>query len=208
VSGGAGGAGRGSGRGGDPGGRSRRGAGGASGRAERDDTVRDARRARATDRDETVYERRRRKQAARRAQQERRAYDPTPPTDEDWTLSEEDDPAVRRISAPTPVGSSLEAIVRRRGWGERLRGAAAWRQWDAIVGPELAQRCEPVRLAGGTLLVRAESQVWATQLKYLLPQLRRNAVRELGDTAVRDIRIVVGPLQGPGGADDDPLPGG
>jgi predicted nucleic acid-binding Zn ribbon protein len=166
-------------------------------RPERDDPTAAARRASWQDREASLYARKRAKQARQRAVQERAAFDPAPPGDDDWTVEEEATDGVRRISPPTPVGETLGAFVRRRGWDERLRGATAWSRWEDIVGPELAARCEPVRIAGGTLLVRAESQVWATQLRYLTTQLVGNAGRVLGPGTVREVRIVVGPLEGP-----------
>jgi hypothetical protein len=162
----------------------------------RSDPTADARRAGWEDRESSLYARKRAKQSRVRATQERRAYDPSPPTDDDWTVEDPDTDGLRRISPPTPVGETLGAFVRRRGWDERLRGATAWSRWPDIVGPDLADRCEPVRLAGGTLLVRAENQVWATQLRYLTVQLLQNAERVLGTGTVREVRIVVGPLEG------------
>jgi predicted nucleic acid-binding Zn ribbon protein len=156
----------------------------------------DPRQAGREDRDAHLYARKRYRQQRERARLERRTYDPAPPTDDDWTVPEEDTDGVRRISRPTPVGDTLEAYLDRRGWGERLRAATAWSRWDEVVGPELAARCEPVRLAGGTLVVRAESQVWATQLRYMLPQLQQKAEEVLGAGTVREVRVVVGPLEG------------
>jgi predicted nucleic acid-binding Zn ribbon protein len=165
-------------------------------RSGRADPTAEARRAGWQDREASIYDRKRAKQARARAKQERRAFDPSPPTDDDWTVEDPDTDGVRRISPPTPVGETLGAFVRRRGWDERLRGATAWSRWEDIVGPDLAARCEPVRIAGGTLLVRAENQVWATQLRYLTAQLLNNAERVLGPGTVREVRIVVGPLEG------------
>jgi predicted nucleic acid-binding Zn ribbon protein len=162
------------------------------------------RRAGAVDRDVNVYHRRRRVQARQRAKQDRAGFDPAPPTDDDWVVPDEDTDGLRRIGAPTPVSDSLSAYIDRRGWSERLRGANAWTRWDEIVGADLADRCEPVRLAGGSLVVRAESQVWATQLRYLLPQLRANVDEALGAGTVRDVRIVVGPLEGRTSPDEEP----
>ena len=155
-----------------------------------------ARRAGWQDRDEAVYAKKRARSNRERARQERRAFDPGPPTDDDWTVAEPDTDGIRRISAPTPIGDSLQRFVERRGWDERLRGATAWSRWSDIVGEDLAGRCEPVRLAGGTLVIRAESQVWATQLRYLTAQLLDNARCVLGEDAVRDLRLTVGPLEG------------
>jgi predicted nucleic acid-binding Zn ribbon protein len=154
------------------------------------------RRAGAQDRDAAVYARRRARQARERERQDRQAYDPSPPGDDDWTMAADEGDGVRRLRPPTPVGDTLGALLRRRGWDERLRAATAWQRWPDIVGPELAARCEPVRLAGGTLVVRAEHQVWATQLRYLTAQLLANAEQVLGVGTVREVRVVVGPLEG------------
>lgn len=160
------------------------------------DPVAEARRAGAQDRDERLYERKRAQQARQRARQDRDSFDPSPPDDEDWTVPEVVTDGVRRISPPEPIGDALERFVARRGWDERLRGANAWARWADIVGGDLAERCEPVRLAGGTLVVRASTQAWATQLRYLTGQLRSNAERLLGPGTVTQVRIVVGPLEG------------
>lgn len=173
------------------------------GRRAGEDPVAAARRARAEDRDEALYARRRARQARARAARDRREAQPGPPGEDDWTVAEEDTDAVRRVSPPTPIGESLEAVVARRGWVERLRATSAWSRWGEIVGPDLAARCEPVRIASGVLVVRAESQVWATQLRYLEGQVAANAVEVLGPGTVRAVNVVVGPLEGR----TDPAPG-
>ncbi|MFP4147877.1 MAG: DUF721 domain-containing protein [Nitriliruptoraceae bacterium] len=156
----------------------------------------DPRRARNLDRDERYYERRRRGAARRRADQERASFDPAPPDADGWVAAEEDSDALHRVRAPSPLGDALAGYVASRGWGERLRAGQVFRAWDAIVGADLAARCEPVRVAGGVLTIRAESNAWATQLRYLTPALLRNAREVLGPDAVRTIRLVVGPLRG------------
>lgn len=158
--------------------------------------VRDARRAAAADRDEHLYARKRARQARRRAAEERRNFDPAPPDDTAWTVPDDDDAGLQRVTPPTVVGDALQRLLEQRGWGERLRGAAAGQRWSEVVGPELAGRCEPVRLAGGILVVRAENQVWATQLRYLTDQIRQNAQVILGGATIREVRVVVGPLTG------------
>lgn len=162
----------------------------------RSDPYAEARRAAAQDRDDRLYARKRYAQRKQRARQDHESFDPAPPSDDDWTVGEEETDGLRRISPPETIGTALDRFVSRRGWDERLRGASAWARWGEIVGADLAQHCEPVRLAGGTLVVRAASQVWATQLRYLDSQLRGNAQRLLGDGTIREVRIVVGPLEG------------
>lgn len=156
----------------------------------------DPRRARQVDRDDRYYDRRRRGEARRRAEQDRAAFDPAPPGADEWVAADEESDAVHRVRAPSQLGSALDSYVRSRGWGDRLRAGQVFGAWPRIVGPDLATRCEPVRIAGGTLLIRAESHAWATQLRYLTPTLLDNAGRVLGPGTVRSLTFVVGPLQG------------
>lgn len=165
----------------------------------RDDQTSEVRRAGAADRDMYLYERKRARHARERAELDRQAYDPAAPDpDQEWTIPDDNESGLARTHAPSAVGDALQQFLERRGWGERLTGATASQQWERIVGPDLAARCEPVRLAGGTLVVRAESQVWATQLRYMLPHLAAKANEVLGEGQVRDVRLVVGPLEGHG----------
>lgn len=167
-----------------------------SGAGDGRDRLRRDRQANAEDRwGRDPYARQRAQQARRRAADERRAYDPRPPTDDDWTLAD-DDERLRILSRPQPVGELLEGFLRSRRWEARVQDATVFSRWADVVGPDLASRCEPVRLARGNLLVRAESQVWATQLNYMLPQLAQRANEELGDGTVRQVKVVVGRLQG------------
>lgn len=148
----------------------------------------------AMDEETLLYARKRARQRSQRQRQERRTFDPSPPTDDDWTVPDTDTDGLRKVAPPAPLGEALEAFVRRQGWRERLRGSDALSNWERIVGADLVSRCEPVRVAGGTLVVRAESQVWATQLRYLVPQLQANVNAALGPGTVREVRIIVGPL--------------
>jgi hypothetical protein len=45
-------------------------------------------------------------------------------------------------------------------------------------------------------VIRAESQAWATQLRYLTPALLQRRSRCSVPGTVREVRLVVGPLQG------------
>jgi predicted nucleic acid-binding Zn ribbon protein len=112
--------------------------------------------------------------------------------DEVWVRDEDD--TLRPSRGPSPVAAVLGDLARQRRWGERLEGAVVFGRWEQLVGPELAERCEPVRLVGGVLVVRAESQAWATQVGYLTGQLVERAAEVLGEGLVREVRIVVGPL--------------
>jgi len=119
---------------------------------------------------------------------------------------DEDDPAhvqlgdgdrLRPAPAPDELSGVLARIVQERGWGERLRGASLHGIWPQIVGEDLAQRCRPGRLAGGTLVVVVESPRWATQLRYLEHVIAARVGEAVG-AEVREVRVVVGDVDDAG----------
>ena len=93
---------------------------------------------------------------------------------------------------PPPVADLVETLSSRRGWAARLRGARVFEAWPQIAGEELARHVEPVRLAGGVLVVRAESPAWATQVQYLAGQLLVRANEVLGEGEVRTVTVQSG----------------
>ena len=141
----------------------------------------------------------------RRPRRRRRAAE-LPPAPEDWTVAEEDDAHLTRVEGPTALAGELARLTRRAGWSERLGAAQVAAAWVDIVGEELTAHCEPVRLAGRVLTVRAASPVWATQLRYLTTQLVERTDAVLGPGSVREVSITVGRLEGRSG--DRPAGGG
>jgi len=136
------------------------------------------------------------------ARRRRRGSSGVPPSPDDWTVADGDEPTLTRVEGPTALAGELAKLSRRPGWGERLGAARVWAAWEEMVGPELAAHCEPVRLAGKVLVVRADSPPWATQLRYLTGQLIGRAETALGPGSVREVRVVVGPLEGQAGDRD------
>ena len=97
----------------------------------------------------------------------------------------------RRDDEPSQLGAVVRGSVDRRGWGDRLEGAAIVARWEELVGEDVASRCVPVRLVGGLLVVRAESNAWATQVRYLAGEIVRRADEVLRPGLVREVRVTV-----------------
>jgi predicted nucleic acid-binding Zn ribbon protein len=95
---------------------------------------------------------------------------------------------------PAPLRALLDSLGVRRGWGARLHAAKVHSCWEEIAGPALAAHTEPVRLAGGILVVRADSPAWATQVGYLAGELVERACAVLGQGQVRQVKVVSGRL--------------
>jgi len=124
----------------------------------------------------------------------RRSTPELPPTPEDWAVAEDDEPHLTRVEGPTALAGELARLARRPGWSERLGAARVAAAWPDIAGPELMAHCEPVRLAGRVLTVRAETPAWATQLRYLTLQLIERSDAVLGPGSVREVNVTVGRL--------------
>ena len=143
---------------------------------------------------------------APRRPRRRRSSPQEPPTAEDWTVAADDEPTLTRVEGPTALSGELARFARRPGWNERLSAARVWAAWEDIVGAELIAHCEPVRLAGRVLVIRAASPAWATQLRYLTAQLLERSGTVLGAGSVKEVRIVVGRLEGRPDAGADARP--
>lgn len=83
----------------------------------------------------------------------------------------------------------LDPAARQRG----LVDGALLTDWEHVVGPELAARCQPVRirrLAGeGVLTVRAPGPV-AIELQHAAPQILERINDHFGFAAVRQLKLI------------------
>ena len=99
--------------------------------------------------------------------------------------------AVRqRLEDPAPLGSAIDGLVADTGWELAVATGSVFGRWAQIVGPDLAAHTAPGRLADGELTVTADSTAWATQLRLLAPDLVRRLNAELGDGAVRTVKVL------------------
>lgn len=83
-------------------------------------------------------------------------------------------PVPRTLAADPvmPVADALEALVARNGWMAATHQAEIHRQWQQIVGPDVAEHARPGALREATLTVETSSTAWATQLRLLAPTLQ------------------------------------
>nr|WP_052110011.1 DciA family protein [Knoellia sinensis] len=91
---------------------------------------------------------------------------------------------------PQLLGDELDAFVSERGWKVDVAVGAVIGRWPSIVGPEVAQHCQPVEFADTVLTVRADSTSWATNLRLMSSTLMTTLAREVGEGTVSEIRVV------------------
>jgi predicted nucleic acid-binding Zn ribbon protein len=101
-------------------------------------------------------------------------------------------PRARRDD-PAALGAAIEGLVADTGWELAVSTASVFGRWAQIVGADLAAHTVPEGLADGELTIAADSTAWATQLRLLAAQLVFRLNTELGDGAVRRVKV-----RGPG----------
>ncbi|AXK33492.1 DUF721 domain-containing protein [Streptomyces armeniacus] len=109
---------------------------------------------------------------------------------------------------PLPLGAAVSRLITERGWEAPAAVGGVMGRWPELVGPEVAQHCEPQRYdeEERSLLVRCDSSAWATQLRLLAPRLVARLNEELGQGTVKVIKVRgpeapvrrYGPLRAPG----------
>ena len=95
---------------------------------------------------------------------------------------------------PVLFGTMIRRLVAERGWEETTTAAGVLANWDRLVGPEIADHCQPTSLVDGVLELVAESSAWATQLRLLTRTMTARLTEQVGAGVVTSI-VVRGPAQ-------------
>jgi predicted nucleic acid-binding Zn ribbon protein len=95
----------------------------------------------------------------------------------------------RRLDDPEALNAAIAGLIDARGWQLAAAAGSMFGRWDEIVGPELAAHTRPDGFAEGELTVIADSTAWATQVRLLAAALVRRLNAELGDGAVRRVKV-------------------
>lgn len=85
------------------------------------------------------------------------------------------------------IGSLLEQILAGKGLDKKLRQYRAWSVWDEVVGPQIAQNAQPLRIRESTLEVRVANAAWMQQLQLLKPKILKELNSRLGEESLTDI---------------------
>jgi len=94
-----------------------------------------------------------------------------------------------RRADPQSLNAAFGGLLSARGWRQRAAVGAVFGGWADIVGPQVAAHTRPDSFDEGELVVIADSDAWAAQVKLLTPQLLRRLAEELGAGTVRRVRV-------------------
>ena len=97
----------------------------------------------------------------------------------------------RPDSGPQHVADSMARVLGRLGASPSpTTMELVFTRWKEVVGAELAEHLQPVRLQGATLVIGADHAAWATRARMEFPRLLAQ-VRALGDTTIERMEVVV-----------------
>jgi predicted nucleic acid-binding Zn ribbon protein len=91
---------------------------------------------------------------------------------------------------PKPLSDAVERLVETKGWTTEINVHTLLARWALLVGATNAAHSQPEGYADTVLTVRADSTAWATQLRYLAPQLVAMLNEQLGDGTVTRIKVL------------------
>jgi hypothetical protein len=97
------------------------------------------------------------------------------------------------LDEPTRIAGQLASMAAAWGMENPLESARIVARWRQIVGPDIAAKCRPTSLRAGVLKVRTDSPAWASEFRFVAPQVIGRINADLGRTVVHEIKPWVGP---------------
>ena len=94
-----------------------------------------------------------------------------------------------RSAGPQPLGDIFSKFLAQRGWKEPVAVGSVLADWSSIVGPQIAENAKVESFENATLILRASSTAWATQLRLLTPQLMHKFNEVLGTGVITKLEI-------------------
>lgn len=83
---------------------------------------------------------------------------------------------------PTRLGELLDGVLQDSGLQEQIERQSVMDAWEEVVGDQIADVTEPVRVDGGVLFVEVRSSAWLMELDMIKHEIleRLNEDRDEG----------------------------
>jgi predicted nucleic acid-binding Zn ribbon protein len=94
-----------------------------------------------------------------------------------------------RRDDPQPLSTAIGKLLSEQGWKEQAAVGAVFSNWEDFVGSDLAAHTRPDGFTEGELVIAADSTAWATQVRLLASMLVRRLNAELGEGAVKRVKV-------------------
>lgn len=97
---------------------------------------------------------------------------------------------------PRPIRDVLGKVTKRLGMASPDALSTVFAGWPELVGDTIAAHVRPLGLRDGILHLEADEPGWATQLRYLGPDVIRRVNEQVGAELVKELAVRVAPQPG------------
>lgn len=92
------------------------------------------------------------------------------------------------------VGETIPDLMRQMGLADRYWEQALIREWDSLVGKQVAKHARPGRVQRSTLFVFVSNSAWLNELlRYGQKQMLENLQKRFGADRIKTIRLQMDP---------------
>ena len=98
-----------------------------------------------------------------------------------------------RFDSPKPIQEILEQTLKSLQIEQPAKKYSVLSFWEEIVGAKIAQKAEPTRFSGDTLVVSVVSHPWMTELALMKPFILQKINEKIKDSPFKNIRFELAP---------------
>jgi predicted nucleic acid-binding Zn ribbon protein len=96
----------------------------------------------------------------------------------------------------TPIGRPLDRVLGYLKSPAATTVKTVFSEWPELAGAQLAAHAQPIALRDGELVVEVDDPAWASQLRWLEPELRQRLEALPGGPKIERIRFRLRPDTG------------
>jgi hypothetical protein len=97
----------------------------------------------------------------------------------------------RKKSNQSSIARLLPSLVQDKGWEKQLDLHSIFPKWRDIVGKEMSEYAQPLKVERGVLWLEVENSAWLQQLQYEKLELLDSLNRFLKLASLSDIKMVL-----------------
>jgi len=86
-----------------------------------------------------------------------------------------------------PFKQALEEFFKEKKWSKKIKGYQIISNWENLVGKEIAQSSQPIKIQDKCLFLAVKSNVWANELNLRKGELIEKINQEAGEKIISNI---------------------
>ncbi|GAB4115445.1 MAG: hypothetical protein Kow00103_10200 [Candidatus Caldatribacteriota bacterium] len=100
---------------------------------------------------------------------------------------------MRKKSEIISIKEALAIFLKEKKWDKKIEGYQIISNWEEIVGEELANNTQPIKIENTILWLKVKSNVWANELNWRKGEIIEKINRNTRKTLVTEVIFKVQP---------------